>query len=210
MFNRITDQTLDDIAIKQITGNAPPKRLRNPEQEFLDATHICDGKYILSWLKKNLYGCPGVALKKGIAAGMYRIGGAANMKVPLSVIFVHGPYDGLIPLYEKVGPNVKKLVPAIPTMRRDAVIGQQGAKKIIVPAYRPYFAPGKTAMMVDIRWPADMMSLESVANGVALAGEFCGLGSWRVENAGEKGMFTLDSVMQLPDDYQPQSINNSN
>lgn len=209
LLNKAREESLLKMEEKQ-TGQAQRKKEpRKPKQEFIESCHICRGRFDLDWLTKNLYGFPAVGIKKAMATAGFRYGDAANKKDSMGAFFLHGPWDGLVPI---VNPDSKPgkekrakldLVPhdAIsPTMRRDFVVIPAGRIGSI--AYRPQFFPW--AMDIDIRYCPNFISLENVVNYLYLAGQCVGIGSWRIENGGDKGQFKLSgTVEQLPDDYQP-------
>lgn len=199
--NRFRDSAIRQMEDAQQGGAKTKKEPRKPEVEFFESNHICEvkGKPDHKQMEKCLFGFPAIGLKKAIANAAYRFGGAKNIVSIASVLFVHGPYGGLMPLYD--ADSKKKLVAAMPTMRRDPVVLANGSASI---AYRPEYTNWK--LVVDIRfWPA-VISLESLVNGLSLAGQLVGIGAWRIENKGDKGAFSVGTVKSLPADYVPHSF----
>lgn len=199
IVNRFREEALRGMEGKQQGEAKTKKPPRKPEVEFFESNHICLGYNDPARIKDCLFGFPAIGLKKAVANAAYRFGGTKDVVSVASSLFMHGPYGGLLPIYD--ASKAKKSVPALPTMRRDPVVLSGGTASI---AYRPAYFPWK--MEVDVRyWPA-MMSLESLVNGIVLAGQFVGIGAWRIEKKGDKGAFTIGRVQELPRDYVPETI----
>ncbi len=199
IVNRFRESALANMEEAQQGAAKQKKPPREPELEFFESNHICKGFNDPKRMKDCLFGFPAIGIKKAIANAAYRFGGAKNIVSVASVLFISGPYSGLVPIYG-VG-NKKKGQPpaAMPHMRRDPVVLANGSASI---AYRPEYSPWK--MELDIRYWPSVLSLESLVNGLALAGQLVGIGAWRVENKGDKGMFRLGEVRQLPKDFVPE------
>jgi len=207
MTNRFSEADLDkiekdqtsEVRTKKTKAELPP---RKPIEEFLHHCHICEGKYMMSWHEKgkNTYGFPAVGIKKGFAQVCHKLGLSANMIDIIRFMFVHGPYEGLIPFLHKNGKPVQ------PRMQRDAVYLKDAKKgRIATPAYRPVFENWQ--MTVQVEYLPMLISKESVVKGFELAGRFIGLGSWTNERGGIYGGYTVDpKVIELPPDFQFENI----
>lgn len=193
--NRFTEKSLDDIEAGQ-TGGASGKKLkkppREPETEFMAAAHICKGKADPALLEKNIYGFPAVALKKAMANGNYRYGGAKDKVSQMGAFHVHGPWHGLIEVQQ---PNGK---PCIPWMGRDMVQLPKGQTASI--AYRPYYFPWE--MNVFIRYCPSLMSKDELIHALYIAGNCIGIGSWRTEKTGDKGSFDVGDIQYHGQNFQ--------
>ena len=193
--NRFSDESLDQIEDKQTqgaTGKKLKKPPREPEKEFLQAAHICKGKADTAHLEKNIYGFPAVALKKAMANGNYRYGGAKDKVSQMGAFHVHGPWHGLI---EVQGLDGK---PCIPSMGRDMVQLPKG--QIASIAYRPYYFPWK--MNVFIRYCPTLMSKDELIHALYIAGNCIGIGSWRTEKSGDKGSFDVGDIKYHGTNFQ--------
>jgi len=193
--NRFSDEALDIIEGNQTsgkTGKKLKKPPREPEKEFLQAAHICKGSPEVSQLEKNIYGFPAVALKKAMANGNYRYGGAKDKVSQMGAFHVHGPWHGLI---EVQGLDGK---PCIPTMGRDMVQLPKG--QIASIAYRPYYFPWK--MNVFIRYCPALMSKDELIHALYIAGNCIGIGSWRTEKSGDKGSFDVGDIKYHGENFQ--------
>lgn len=203
LVNKFREAAMDDIEAKQM-GKATTKRdKREPEREFREACHICKGGYQPSKFAKSLHGFPATAFKEALAKAAYRFGGAKNIVDTISVVFIHGPYAGLVPLYQAL-PKTKrsKPKPVAPAKRRDAVV-IGGKNPVTSLAYRPEYWPWATTL--QIRYWDPIINLASVVNALHMAGQLVGVGSWRIENKGSHGMFTLGQIRELPKDFTPKA-----
>lgn len=212
LVNKARESSVLKMEDKQ-TGKAQQKKEpREPEKEYIESCHICTGRYDKAWLTRNVYGFPVIGIKKAMAAAGYRYGDAKNKVDSMGAFFIHGPYEGLAALRSTGAPEMMecginpdrkgadKIESAIPVMRRDFVIIPQGRIGSI--AYRPQFFPW--TMELDIEYCPNFISRDNLLNYLHLAGRCIGLGSWRVENGGEKGRFKVAGLTDLPDDYVPE------
>ena len=193
--NRFTDSALKVIEDKQTkgkTGKTLQKPPRDPQKEFMEAAHICKGVPEVSHLEKNIYGFPAVALKKAMANGNYRYGGAKDKVSQMGAFHVHGPWHGLIEIQDLNGD------PAIPEMGRDMVILPKG--NIASLSYRPYYFPWK--MSVFLRYCPTLMSKAELIHALYIAGNCIGIGSWRTEKSGDKGAFDVGDIKYHGKNFQ--------
>jgi hypothetical protein len=193
--NRFSDKALKAIEEAQQGGNAGKKLKkppREPADEFMQAAHICKGKADPAWLEKNIYGFPAVALKKAMANGNYRYGGAKDKVSQMGAFHVHGPWHGLIEVQDLKGK------PSIPDMGSDYVKLPNGAASI---SYRPYYFPWK--MQVFLRYCPTLMSKAELVHALYIAGNCIGIGSWRTEKTGDKGSFEVGAIKYHGSDFQP-------
>lgn len=189
------DQTSEERGTKKTKRALAP---RKPREEFMQHTHICQGAYDLKKLDKNLYGFPAIGVKKALAQALYSLGLSSNKIDIIRFIFIHGAYDGLIPIH---GADMK--TPCIPEMRRDPVfLKDRMGKSITSLAYRPVFQPW--TMTLQIKHLPSIISTESLVNGLKLAGTFIGIGSWTNERSGPMGAFDVHTeIRDLGPRYQP-------
>lgn len=189
------DQCSEERGGKKTKRSMPP---RQPKQEFLGHAHICKGAYDLRKADKNLYGFPAIGIKKALAQALYSLGLSSNKIDVIRFLFVHGPYDGLIPI---LGADQKSA--CIPEMRRDPVyLKDRMGKTVASLAYRPVFQPW--SMRLEIKHLPSILSVESLVNGLKLAGTFIGVGSWTNERSGPMGAFDVaPEVRDLGSKFQP-------
>jgi hypothetical protein len=195
--NKFSEEALKAIEDKQ-TGGATGKKLqkppRVPPQEWMNASHICEGRHHPDYADKNIYGIPAVALKKAMATGMYRYGDASNKVFTMGACSIHGPYRGLMRIENPDGSD------CIPEMGRDMVV-LQGGKPVASLAYRPYFFPWKITVLV--RYCASLITKEALIHGLYIAGNCIGIGSWRTEKGGGMGCYDLGEMKSLGKDFKP-------
>lgn len=189
------DHTSEERGNKKTKRALPP---RKPREEFLQHTHICQGAYDLKKLDKNLYGFPAIGVKKALAQALFSLGLSSNKIDVIRFIFIHGAYDGLIPV---LGADMK--TPCIPEMRRDPVfLKDRMGKTVASLAYRPVFQPW--TMTLQIKHLPSIISTESLVNGLRLAGTFIGIGSWTNERSGPMGAFDVHTdIIDLGARFQP-------
>lgn len=193
--NRFSSEALDGIEKSQTSGSTGKKLKkppREPEKEFMQAAHICKGVTAPEHLENNIYGFPAVALKKAMANGNYRYGGAKDKVSQMGAFHVHGPWHGLIEIQDLEGN------PCIPTMGRDMVQLPKG--QIASIAYRPYYFPWK--MQVFLRYCPTLMSKAELVHALYIAGNCIGIGSWRTEKSGDKGSFDVGEIKYHGEGFQ--------
>lgn len=222
LVNKAREDAILAMEDKQQGKAARKKPPRIPVQEFVDSSHICVGRYHTDWIDKNVYGFPVVGIKKAAVAAAYRFGDAANKVSNMGSFFIHGPYDGLTPIVATGGPQLMEVrlttdrreiarrngddvQAAVPTMRRDFVVIPAGRTASI--AYRPQFFPW--SMELEVKYCPNFISRDSLIDAFHLAGQCIGIGSWRVENGGEKGQFEIAGYVELSSDYEPTPVSQS-
>ena len=142
--------------------------VRDPQQEFLDATYRCeDGRY----------GFPAGGIKKSLTEAAHKDIGL-DKKLLRKALFVR-PDD-------KIN-NLIALETEDPIMREDVVRVGSGSTDI---RYRPEFKDW--AMTLNLEFNSRAISQESILNLVEIAGFGVGLGEWRPEKDGEYGRFAVD------------------
>lgn len=209
--NRPREEAIQKIADKQENKVRGAKEARQPDRECIGAAHLCKGEYDVALFQKNAYGFPALAFKKALAAAGYRFGDEANKVSTLGSVFVHGQYDGLAPMFREV-PDIEKMNQkaavrvedpgfkvAIPKKRDDFVKPPTGPATI---AYRPAFYPWY--VVLDIEHFNTHTTADKVIYCLKLAGKSIGIGSWRVEKAGDKGSFEVIQACHLDRRYYKQ------
>lgn len=184
ILNRCSESTINAIETKQTGGATNKKAPRDPEQEYIEHCYpICDGAPATP-TKETFAGCefgfPAIGIKKAICTAGMRFADAKKVQM-FGVIFVHGPHRGLIKIN------------GVPVMGRDPV--KPPAQNTMHIAYRPYFDPWE--MVVPIRYVSTVVTAEQLINAVRWAGISIGLGSWRVENGGDKGVFEIGKIQEF-------------
>lgn len=172
--NRFTEKSKTDITDKQGGKATVKKPPRVPENEFKSAMHLMNGN------GKPKYGVRAISIKKAMATAGMRFADQSKVGI-FGMVMVHGNDRGLV---EILGPA--------PQMGEDMVVFN---RKVTSIAYRPYFSPWRVE--VDIDFMSNFISMEQVVNLLNLAGMTVGIGTWRVENGGDKGTFRVGKVTEV-------------
>lgn len=144
------------------------REVRDPHQEFLDATYRCeDGRY----------GFPAGGIKAALIEAAHKDIGLEK-KLLRKSLFVR-PDD-------KVN-NLIAMETEEPIMREDVVRIGQSQTDI---RYRPEFLDW--AMTLKLEFDSQALSQENILNLIERAGFGVGLGEWRPEKDGEYGRFSVD------------------
>jgi hypothetical protein len=144
------------------------REVRDPHQEFLDATYRCeDGRY----------GFPAGGIKAALIEAAHKDIGL-DKKLLRKSLFVR-PDD-------KVN-NLIAMETEEPIMREDVVRIGQSQTDI---RYRPEFLDW--AMTLKLEFDSQSLSQENILNLIERAGFGVGLGEWRPEKGGEYGRFSVD------------------
>lgn len=165
LTNRFSERARKEIEDKQQHEAKGAREARNPEAEFHDAMHqLADG----------VYGFPSDGIKKALVAAGFRFADekGTHLRGILNIPTAHVAIQA-----------------SEPTMRSDPV-RLQGMKFSI--AYRPQFFPW--AMDVPVVFNASMIGEAQILNLFQIAGFSIGIGSWRPENNGTFGQFTLSEL----------------
>ena len=216
IVNKPRESTIEELDLKARGAAKLEKGARNVELEALESNHLCYGKYDLDHVDNNIYGFPSIGFKKGMAAAGFRQGGAKNKVNSFGSFFVHGPYNGNIPFLSRLPyPNETFSTDGVPegvnpmhwhlraryTIGKDPVVTQTNSLAL---AYRPKYE--EWAMVLEIVYNENNISKDNVIHFLILCGESGGIGAWRNERGGEKGLFDVIKVEQLPRSYKPQRI----
>lgn len=142
--------------------------VRDPHQEFLDATYRCeDGRY----------GFPAGGIKAALIGAAHKDIGLEKTLLRKS-LFVK-PDDKLN--------NLIALEADEPILREDVVRVGAGSTDL---RYRPEFQ--EWAMTLQLEFDSQALSQENILNLIERAGFGVGLGEWRPEKGGEYGRFSVD------------------
>lgn len=180
--NRLPEKARQELLMpkgKKTAAERASTLKHDPLAEFRSSIHrIADPK------AATLIGMPASAVKKAIASAALDIPGAKKSQIG-RLTFVRGD---VVPVY------------GVPQVLCSIV---RSADMNKTPDVRSRAILAKWAMTVEIEHPGELISSTSLANLLAAAGRFVGLGDWRTEKgAGNYGGF---SVM-LPTDPEFQAI----
>lgn len=156
-----SDKAKRQMLDKQMKRAAKGKEAKNPEQDFLDSLYPMPDG--------DGYGFPALAFK----AAMVRAGTLAELRMTFLRLVMHVP-DGLI------------RIEGTPEPREDMVRVGNGVADI---RYRGEFMPW--AVDLPIRFNANVISHEQLANLLVTAGFSVGVGEWRPEKDGNHGMWEI-------------------
>lgn len=163
------------------------REIRNPEQEFLDtiyrltsdeAPKIVNGA-LLNWR----CGFPAIAIKSAMVTSCTSIQGITKV-MARQAFHVSGEKTPYVGNSASSGEFIE-IQGGKPRIREDMV--RVGIGKAADLRYRAEFWPW--FMKVMIRYNANVMSAEQVANALNTAGFGVGVGEWRSEKDGMNGLF---------------------
>ena len=169
--NRFSARAIEGIVEDQEKGGVKTKKKKPPrdfDAEYQEALHIST---------EGWYGIPATGLKDAIVRAA-KLAGHTMTDIKVSVFVEEDGYDrdGITPLV-----RIAKGEPH-PTM---AMVRNQAG--VYMPRVRPAWQPGWEAI-VTIRYNADVLSADEVANLLAHAGEFVGIGEGRPSSKNSSGM----------------------
>jgi len=145
---------------KQMKKAKTAKEAKNPQRDYEESFYR---------LPNGKPGFPTIAFKLAMVSAGGRFSDGLKMTELRGAFFVEGE------MVEIIG---------TPRMREDMVRISMGKADI---RYRPEFP--EWSVMLPIRYNADKISLDQLANILNLAGFGVGVGEWRPEKDGQYGMF---------------------
>lgn len=151
----------EQMLAKQMKRASVGKTAKDPEQDFRDSLYPMSDG--------DGYGFPAIAFK----AAMVRAGTYLDLKMTFLRGCFHVP-DGLL------------RIDGTPEPREDMVRVGQGTADI---RYRAEFSPW--VVELPIRYNANVISEEQIANLLVTAGFSVGVGEWRPEKDGNHGMWEV-------------------
>jgi len=170
-FDEKSKRQMDEAAEaeKGLKQGGKKKNIANPEEDFKSSLYyLSDGKG---------YGFPALAFKAAMVSAAYRAYGK-KMTIANSAFQV---------LADDVETGLVK-INGEPRLREDMVrIG--GITKVASPRYRAEF-PNWSAT-ITIKYLADIASESELVGYLNAAGFSVGVGEWRPEKSGDKGMFEV-------------------
>lgn len=142
------------ILDKQMGKPTPKKEPKNPDDDFNGARYIS---------AEGWDGMPASALKAAMVGACRQVANL-NMTLAKRLFFVEAddPLQNLVRIYGE------------PEMRQDMVRLETGVADI---RFRPQYWPWRA--VVRVRFLSNMVSISSIVNLLALAGESEGIGEWR-------------------------------
>ena len=164
------------------------RKARNIEQDYAECFHYLPGYGPND--SKLRYAFPANGMKQAMIAALREVDGI-TMTLGKQLFFVSG---------HEPGPGREFMeIFGIPEMRRDVVRlkGANGGTMDL--RYRPYFWPWSG--IFRLRWNGDLLSLETILNLVARAGQSVGIGDRRPGKEGsEFGQFEISQAASELDD----------
>lgn len=168
LVNKFSNKAKQQIEDKQLGKAKAKKEFRKPQEEYEDSLYIIPGT------KK--YGVPAGGLKNMAVTACKYVDGIAQT-------FARGAFHVI------GGPGNLVEIKGKPVMDESIVrIGPFG-KKTAMPRYRGRF--DQWEIKFDVRYNANVISPEQIANLYENAGFAVGLCEWRPEKNGSMGMFQI-------------------
>jgi hypothetical protein len=160
IMHRWDEKTKKGMLDKQMKKAKTAKEAKNPQRDYEESFYR---------LPNGKPGFPTIAFKLAMVSAGGRFSDGLKMTELRGAFFVEGE------MVEIIG---------TPRMREDMVRISMGKADI---RYRPEFP--EWSVMLPIRYNADKISLDQLANILNLAGFGVGVGEWRPEKDGQYGMF---------------------
>jgi hypothetical protein len=168
-LNQIIESGKVDVEMKQ---GGKKKNIANPDEDYIDSIHFfSDGKTC---------GFPATAFKKAMVNMAGRIF-KSKMTEARAAFYIEAddPETGLV----KINGEHR--------MRTDMVrVGT--INKVASPRYRAEFP--KWSAVLNIRFFSDVISEKDIVKMLAAAGIGNGIGEWRPEKGGDRGMWEVTSI----------------
>lgn len=170
------------------------RRAKNPYGEVAEALYWMDGKPSVAyedWDEATLaqyaasarFGFPSCALKAAAVSAAYRIGATKDKVSARGAFQVYGEHGSeLIEIKSYLPEGTPKFNP-----REDNVRIGMGTADL---HYRPEFMNWYMDAYVTFNVNSGV-TLEDIVNMLALGGDQCGLGEWRIEKGGSHGAFSV-------------------
>lgn len=167
ILNKWSEKNIKAIEEKQgRTAKSMVKSIRVPEEEVREATH-----FIQSGPHKGKPGIPALAFKNSAVAACTSLGRDFPKTKARQAFHVIGD---ILPIEGEMVP------------RKDTIKYPNGSGGL---AYRPSW--NQWSVNLDIRYNSNVISPEQIASLFSLAGFAVGVGCWRPEKNGDKGLFKV-------------------
>ncbi len=170
MTHAWSEKAKGDMRRKQGGEPSPKKEPKNPQKEYEAATYR---------LQDGTCGIPAIAFKLAAVSAARHVEG-------LTMTYLYG-------VFHVVGENVA--IEGEPEMREDMVKVGPGMSKVADLRYRPIFH--SWAANLTIRINSRALTLEQLVHLFNQAGFSVGVGEWRPEKKGDKGMFHVEGVQEV-------------
>lgn len=182
---KFSEKAKREILDKDMKKPKKAKEAKNPFAEFMDSLHWitpqpetegktpeeCQEIFEQALKDGAKFGFPATAIKQAAISAMYRSGLSKNKVMLQGLFHIEGDFV-----------EIKGDLSMVEDMARNP---STGAAMIL---YRGKFATGWTAEFT-VLYKKDNVSLEQIIQMINLGGFDVGIGEWRVEKAGNHGMF---------------------
>ena len=181
IVHKWSEKSKREILDKQMKkAKAKGHDVRNPVRDFIESLYWLEGEpsehteeaFANAISNGARFGFPSVAFKASAVAAGYRAGALKDKVSTNAAVHIDG---------EMVE------ISGVPEMREDMVRVGMGSADL---RYRGEFKEWGAVLI--IRYNADAISAEQVANLFNLGGFGCGVGEWRVEKGGSNGMYHVE------------------
>ena len=172
-------------------GKKLPRVKRDPFADFMNALYWITPKpkedtpaaFEKAVDEGAKFGFPLIAIKQAVTAACYRAGIIPN-QVGMKTSFYDGGNAGS-------GLELAVIETEKPPYCREDMVKVGGINKTADLRYRPCFENWKIRLQINLVENGNF-SMESVVNGLNLAGFMNGIGEWRVERDGDFGRFHVE------------------
>lgn len=176
LVHKWSKKAKEEMLAKQMKKARSAKTAKDPVQDFKDSIY---------YLPDGTCGFPSVAFKAAAVMAVTSVSGVTKVEARQAFhilgedVDVPGAFEGSISR-----DNLVKLEGGQPRMREDMVRIGMGTADL---RYRAEFWPWRARILV--RYSKDVLSEEQILNIINRAGFGVGVGEWRPERDGDKGLF---------------------
>ena len=167
LVHRFSEKAKQEILDKQMKVAKTAKKAKDPEECFKNSLYPMPGK-------KNAFGVPAGGLKKCCVSAASFIPNVTKTSIRAAFHIIAGPG------------NLIEILGSKPVMD-ESIVRIGTFPKVADIRYRARF--DKWTLKFDIKYDADMVNIEQIANLFEYAGFSIGLCEWRPEKDGSYGMF---------------------
>lgn len=175
VMHKWSEKAKKEILDKQMGKTKVGKNLKNPEYDYWQSMyHFNEAQEShIGHIEGNRYGFPAVAFKCAMVTAVTSVGSMTKVQAR-QCFYIQSDFKDLVEIH------------GVPTMREDMVRVGMGSADI---RYRGEFA--QWHVFLNIKFNADVISMDNLINLLNLAGFGVGIGEWRSEKDGVLGAFQV-------------------
>lgn len=222
MTNKMSDKQLPALISGVVDKpKEKPAKYASEQEAAFHAGHVCllkPGKGSpVDRFYEHLYGLKAISLKKG-AVNATSILATRNKGKMMGAFFVHGPFNGLVPLLNDAPPLTEDVIESRGLRDPEELLAMAARPVIDIRTISQNATGGKGAASVSIRpkfgeWFAELYighypkvaPRKQLIQLIQTAGMSVGVGSYRAERSGDQfGLYRVVSVDQMPKEWEPK------